>query len=98
MNATPKIAPYMMGYVAHDIKVLRSCFGLTQREMAERLGITAAYLNDIEHGRRRLPDERIMACKITGIRGALIASRICEYERTIAELRRADTTPRPVED
>ena len=98
MSAKPAVAPYMMGNVAHDIKVLRSCLGLNQREMAERLGITQQYLCDVEHGRRRLPDERIMACEVMGIRGALISSRICEYEATIRELRRAETSPRPVED
>lgn len=41
------------------IRTHRSKAGLTQRDLAIQLGIAPAFLNDIEHGRRRLIVERI---------------------------------------
>lgn len=40
-----------------EIKTLRLKAGFTLREFAKQVGISAAYLSDIEHGRRMPSDE-----------------------------------------
>ena len=42
------------------VRALRSRKGLTQKAMAERLGISASYLNLIEHNRRPLSVEVLL--------------------------------------
>lgn len=37
------------------LRLLRRSRGVTQREMAEALGVSPAYLSALEHGRRGLP-------------------------------------------
>jgi transcriptional regulator with XRE-family HTH domain len=38
------------------IRELRALKGVTQKEMAEALGVTAAYLSALEHGKRAAPN------------------------------------------
>lgn len=38
----------------------RKAKGLSQRELASRIGVSGPYLNDIEHGRRNPPSEEIV--------------------------------------
>ena len=38
---------------AHPVKVFREHRGLTQRQLAERLGVAALYISQMENGRRR---------------------------------------------
>jgi len=42
------------------ISELRKQVELSQKELAAKLGISAQYLNDIEHGRRHPPSEEII--------------------------------------
>lgn len=44
-----------------EIRRLRTEAGITLREFAKKLGISAAYLSDIEHDRRRPPDPLLKA-------------------------------------
>lgn len=44
------------------VRQMRGQNGYGLREFARLLGISAAYLSDIEHGRRRLSDD--MACRL----------------------------------
>ena len=43
-------------FAGHDIRQARQLIGLTQRALAERLGISAAYLNQIESNQRPVSD------------------------------------------
>jgi predicted transcriptional regulator len=73
---------------AQAIVEYRRKHGVTQRALAPAFGIVPAYLNDIEHGRRRLPDERIKG--MTGfadLRAALIKARTAEYRDAIKNLK-----------
>lgn len=70
-----------------NLRAIRDKAGLTQRDMAATLGITAAYMNDLEHDRRQLTDARIMACSDATIRTSLIAERVREYQAKIWMLR-----------
>lgn len=40
--------------VSSEVRVIREDLGYTQREFAQRLGVSYQYLNDIELGRRKL--------------------------------------------
>lgn len=75
------------GTVTATIKELRKASGMTQRDLAKALKITAAYLNDIEHDRRNIPDARILACGVAGIKNALIGARCAELESRISFLK-----------
>ncbi len=44
----------MTPFGAH-IRALRRARGITQKDMAESLGVSAAYLSALEHGRRGVP-------------------------------------------
>ena len=44
-----------------EIRRLRTEAGITLREFAKKLGISAAYQSDIEHDRRRPPDPLLKA-------------------------------------
>ena len=43
----------------YDIKTLRSEFGITQKELADRLNISQGFLSSVESGRNPFPDERV---------------------------------------
>ncbi len=47
------------------LRELRRAKGVTQREMAEAIGVSAAYLSALEHGRRGMPAWPLLQ-KITG--------------------------------
>ncbi|QKV19823.1 helix-turn-helix domain-containing protein [Oricola thermophila] len=48
------------------LRELRAERGMTQKEMADRIGVSAAYLSALEHGHRGVPSwpllQRIIAC------------------------------------
>ncbi|MFZ2099702.1 MAG: helix-turn-helix domain-containing protein [Oricola sp.] len=48
------------------LRELRAERGMTQKEMAEKVGVSAAYLSALEHGHRGVPGwallQRIIAC------------------------------------
>lgn len=48
------------------VRQLRSERGMTQKQMAEKLGVSAAYLSALEHGKRGVPRwilvQQIIAC------------------------------------
>ncbi|MCI5077533.1 helix-turn-helix transcriptional regulator [Oricola sp.] len=48
------------------LRQLRSERGMSQKEMAQKVGVSAAYLSALEHGHRGLPSwallQRIIAC------------------------------------
>jgi len=48
----------MPGTLGELVSAARSAAGLTLRALGDRLGVSAPYLHDVEHGRRRLPPAR----------------------------------------
>ena len=46
------------------LRAQREKHGLTLREAARRLGISAAYLCDIEHDRRNCPEKLRVFCEV----------------------------------
>jgi len=64
----------------------RKSSGLTQRQLAEHLGIAQGTLADIERGRRPLPRDRLVKLP-DPIRRRVIAAAIDELRHQIAELK-----------
>ena len=58
---------------------------LTQRELAQRLGISATYLSDMEQGRRAF-GEKFLDDLPPDIRAEVRPAFIAEYEAAIARL------------
>lgn len=42
---------------SNKVKALRMLYGITQKELAEAVGISAPYLHDLENGHRRGTEE-----------------------------------------
>lgn len=41
-------------------KILRSCMGLNLNDMAEKCGVSAVYLNELERGKKLKPSDHIL--------------------------------------
>lgn len=66
-----------------DLRGIREKLGMTQRGLAAALGITAAYMNDLEHNRREITDARIMGVADPKLRRLLANARAQEYRAKI---------------
>lgn len=55
-RAVPVDNPEAVGFA---LRAIREHVGMTQRALAEALELSPAFVNDIEHGRRRLGDEHV---------------------------------------
>jgi transcriptional regulator with XRE-family HTH domain len=75
-----------MSHVTEVLIDARKQAGLTQRQLAEHLGVAQATLADIERGRRPLPRERIAKLP-KEMRRRVIDAAIDELRHRIAELR-----------
>jgi len=75
-----------MSHVTEVLIDARKQAGLTQRQLAEHLGVAQATLADIERGRRPLPRERIAKLP-KEIRRRVVDAAIDELRDQIAELR-----------
>lgn len=53
MSATMNHIPAGVSTLAEAIRLLREMEGLTLRGLAEKVGVTAPFLSDLEHGRRQ---------------------------------------------
>ena len=55
--------------LGHRLRELRAAKGVTQKEMAKDLGLSAAYLSGLEHGRRGRPSPGFVrqACAYFGL-------------------------------
>lgn len=54
-----------MGRLAESLRALREAEGMSQSELAEAVGVTRAYVSQLEHGRRKgglLTLVRLAAC------------------------------------
>lgn len=49
-------------------KILRLCMGLNLNDMAEKCGVSAVYLNELERGKKQKPSDQILE-KIAGACG-----------------------------
>ena len=72
--------------VAKALLAYRDSAGVSQKAVAEMLGIAPQYLNDVEHDRRRLPDKWIKALPPGPLREALTKARQAEYADRTSEL------------
>jgi predicted transcriptional regulator len=50
-------------YLGADLRAIREASGLSLRELARRLSLSAAYLGDVELGQRRATDSIVNAYK-----------------------------------
>ncbi|MFS4438721.1 helix-turn-helix domain-containing protein [Paracoccaceae bacterium GXU_MW_L88] len=67
----------------HVLKEIRAEKGLTQRELAERLGRPYSYVAKIETGERRLDvPEFIEYMQISGNDPSDVIARICEHSQS----------------
>lgn len=84
-----------MSHIGEAIKAWRRRWGHTQREAADFLRVSAAFLNDIEQDRRNLSDGKVTACPFGELRAALVDARVKELEERIAWLKaqRGDNGP-----
>lgn len=59
--------------------------GLSQLELANKLGVTSAFVNKVENGRGQWPNERIAEiCKALGIKRELMVHTITkDFERKL---------------
>jgi transcriptional regulator with XRE-family HTH domain len=60
--------------------------GLTQREIANALGVSTAFVNDLEHGRRELGRRHFVNLP-PGVRQWVVDAAIADLEASIEELR-----------
>jgi transcriptional regulator with XRE-family HTH domain len=63
-----------MARVGEELRRLREKRGITLRAFAEKLGVSAPFVSDVEHGRRHLTAERLMvAARILGTKAERLA-------------------------
>lgn len=74
-----------MSKVTEALRSARLSANLTQRQVACEMGISGAYLNDLEHGRRDLPLWRIKTIP-PAMRPVVAAAAISERYEEIAKL------------
>jgi transcriptional regulator with XRE-family HTH domain len=84
-----------MTTLGHALMEARIAHGLTQAQLADRIGISQTFLSDIERGVRELPPARrallpppIRSAVLAAERSRLLA-RLAEIDRERAELGRA---------
>jgi transcriptional regulator with XRE-family HTH domain len=68
-----------MSRVTETLRNARIAAHVSQRELAERIGLTPQFLSDIERGRRELPVQRIVDLP-DSIRGAVVRAALEELE------------------
>lgn len=81
----------------HLLKEIRQRWDISVPNLARALGLSTLDVIDIERGRRRLSDERIVECPWTRARHAMIEFRIAEYRARIAWLE-ANRDPVEIDD
>ncbi len=75
-----------MSRITDALRDARRKAGLTQRDLAETLGLSPQFMNDVELGRRELPERHYHA--LPGpIRHAVVAAAIAELVDRIERLR-----------
>ncbi len=75
-----------MSQITDALRDARRKAGLTQRDLAETLGLSPQFMNDVELGRRELPERHYPA--LPGpIRHAVVAAAIAELVDKIERLR-----------
>lgn len=72
--------------VAETLRESRATAGLRQRDVAAALEISVTFLNDLEHGRRRLGLHHVPHLP-PAMRGKVAEALIAEHEAAIAALR-----------
>jgi transcriptional regulator with XRE-family HTH domain len=82
----------MVDRVTQALVEARKQAGLTQKQLAEHLGVAQATLADVERGRRPLPRERIAKLP-KEIRRRVIDAALDELRRQTAELRELRRQP-----
>ena len=75
-----------MSGVTDALKAARQQAGLSQRQLAEVLGLSPAFINDIEHGRRQLGEQHYAKLP-EPIRTAVFNAAIIESRRHTLQLR-----------
>lgn len=73
--------------ISAAIKAYMEGTGFLQREVAESLGVSTSYLNDVIKGKRRLSDDWIRAISDPTIKRILIKARRSEYLAKAEEFR-----------
>jgi transcriptional regulator with XRE-family HTH domain len=73
--------------VTDALKAARQQAGLSQRQLAEVLGLSPAFINDIEHGRREL-GERHYEKLPQPIRAAVMKAVVTDLQERTARARR----------
>jgi len=78
----PKLSPMK---VADALRKSRVSAGLTQRQVAEMLGVTPQFMSDIEQGRRAL-GEKYLHKLPDAIRASVISAMVNEHKSAIARI------------
>jgi transcriptional regulator with XRE-family HTH domain len=81
-----------MDRITEALVEARKVAGLTQRQLAEHLGVTQATVANIERGKRPLPRERIAGLPRV-IRNRVIDAALEVHRAAIAELRELRRQP-----
>ena len=71
--------------VGEALRSARIVAGLTQRQIAECLGVTTAFISDIENGRRVL-GEKYVPLLPDHVRPSVVAAIVAEHQTAIARL------------
>jgi transcriptional regulator with XRE-family HTH domain len=82
----------MVDRITEALIEARKQAGLTQRELAEYLGVAQATVANIERGKRPLPRERIAGLP-KEIRRRVIDAALDEHRAAVAELKRLRRQP-----
>ena len=69
---------------------LRRAAGMTMREMARRIGVSAGYLCDLEHGRRHWGKERLKGYATELLRPVPKRRRVCVGKKLVGEKQYGD--------
>ncbi len=75
-----------MSRVTDALKAARQKAGLSQRQFAEAIGLSPAFINDLEHGRRELGEKHYEKLP-QPIRAAVMKAVVADLQERLARAR-----------